>query len=103
MLLHSTAHFLQASAFFLQQLCVESFPHSAAHALQISAHNLHSASLNDEPRTANRAHKEQMSAQSRHRAIHFKWFLSHISMQQVAESSHSTAHAKHASIQLWNL
>ena len=101
--LHSTAHFLHASAQFLQQSWVECFSHSAAHALQRSAQSLHSASLNDEPRASNLAHKAQMSAQSRQRDMHLIWLLSHISMQHVAQSSHSTAHAIHASIHDWLL
>jgi hypothetical protein len=96
---HSTAHFLHASAHFLQQSCVECFPHSAAQALQTSAQSLHSASQNDESLAANLAHKAQMSAQSRHSAIHFKWSLLFMLMQQVAQSSHSIAHARQASMQ----
>jgi hypothetical protein len=98
-LAHSTAHFLHASAHFLQQSCVECFPHSAAQALQTSAQSLHSASQNDESLAANLAHKAQMSAQSRHSAIHFKWSLLFMLMQQVAQSSHSIAHARQASMQ----
>ena len=98
-LLHSTAHFLQASAHFLQQACAESFLHSAAQALQRSAQSLQSASQNDEPLAANLAPKAQMSAQSRQSAIHFKWFLSFMLMQQVAQSSHSIEQARQASMQ----
>src|SRR5450759_5126084 len=98
-LLHSAAHFLQASAFFLQQSCAESFSHSAAQALQRSAHSLQSASQNDESLAANLAHKAQMSAQSRQSAIHFKWFLSFKLMQAVAQASHSIEQARQASMQ----
>lgn len=97
-LLHSTAHFLQASAHFLQLLCAESFSHSAAQALQMSSQSLQSASQNDEPLAQNLAHKAQMSAQSRQSAIHFKWFLSFMFMQLVAHFSHSMAHARQASM-----
>ena len=102
-LLHSRAHFLHASAHFLQQSCAESFPHSAAQALHKSAQSLQSASENDESLAANLAHKAQMSAQSRQSEIHFKWLLSFMLMQEVAQSSHSIAHSEHAVIQLWNL
>jgi len=95
----ASAHFLQASAHFLQHSCAESFLHSAAQALQRSAQSLQSASLNDEPLAANLAHKAQMSAQSRQSAIHFKWFLSFMLMQQVAQSSHSIEQARQASMQ----
>lgn len=71
MLPHSTVHFLQTSAHFLQQSCAECFSHSVAHALQRSAQSLHNTSLNDEARASNLAHKAQMSAQSRQRDIHF--------------------------------
>jgi hypothetical protein len=101
MLLHSAAHFLHASAHFLQQSCAESFLHSAAQALQRSAQSLQSASQNDEPLAANLAHKAQMSAQSRQSAIHFKWFLSFMLIQQVAQSSHSIAQARQVSIQFF--
>ena len=98
-LLHSTAHFLQATAFFLQQSGAEGFSHSTAQALQSSAQSLQSKPENDEPLASNLAHRAQMSAQSRQSAIDFKWFLSHMLIQQVAQSSHSMAHARQASMQ----
>src|SRR5450759_2581798 len=98
-LLHSAAHFLQASAHFLQQSCAESFSHSAAQAIQRSAQSLQSASQNDDPLAANLAHKAQMSAQSRQSAIHFKWFLSFRLMPCDAQTSHSIAQARQASMQ----
>ncbi len=98
-LLHSTAHFLHALAVFLQQSGAEGFSHSAAQATQSSAQSLQRAAANDEPLASNLAHRAQMSAQSRQSAIAFKWFLSHMLIQQVAQSSHSMAHAKQASMQ----
>ena len=98
-LLHSTAHFLQALAVFLQQSGAEGFSHSTAQAAQSSAQSLHSASQNDEPLASNLAHRAQMSAQSRQSAIDFKLFLSLRLIQQVAHSSHSMAHARQASMQ----
>ena len=103
MVLHSAAHFLHASAHFLQQSCFESFPHSAAQALQRSEQSLQSASENVESLAANLAHKAQMSAQSRHSEIHFKWFLSFMLIQLVAQSSHSIAHSEQAVTQLRDL
>ncbi len=110
MLMHSTAYYeqasahrSQASAHFLQQSCVESFLHSAAQALQRSTQSLQSASQNDDPLAANLAHKAQMSAQSRQSAIHFKWFLSFMLMQEVAQSSHSIAQARQASMHFFEL
>ncbi|MDZ4759046.1 MAG: hypothetical protein SGJ10_13035 [Bacteroidota bacterium] len=100
MLAHASAHFLQAAAHLLQQSCADSFSHSAAQALQISAQSLQRAFVNSEPLASNLAHKAQMSAQSRHKAIHFKWSLSFMPMQCVAQLSHSITHAKHASIHL---
>lgn len=97
-LLHSTAHFLQALAVFLQQSGAEGFSHSVAQATQTSIQSLHSASQNDEPLASNLAHRAQMSAQSRQSAIDFKLFLSFRLMQQVAHSSHSVAHTRQASM-----
>jgi len=98
-LLHSTAHFLQALTVFLQQSGAEGFSHSVAQATQTSIQSLHSASQNDEPLASNLAHRAQMSAQSRQSAIDFKLFLSFMLMQQVAHSSHSMAHIRQASMQ----
>ena len=95
----AAAHALQAAAHFLQQSCAESFSHSAAQALQMSAHNLQIAVQKDESRAQKRAHKAQMSAQSRQRLIHFKWSLLTKPIHMVAQLSHSTIHAKQASIQ----
>ena len=97
-LLHSTAHFLQALSVFLQQSGAEGFSHSAAQATQSSVQILQSALENDEPLASNFAHKAQMSAQSRQSAIDFKLFLSFRLMQQVAHSSHSMAHTRQASM-----
>ena len=98
-LLHSTAHFLQAPAIFLQQSGAEGFSHSAAQATQSSIQSLQSVPENDEPLASNLAHRAQMSAQSRQSAIDIKLFLSFRLMQQVAHSSHSMAHARQASMQ----
>ena len=99
-LLHSTAHFLQALTVILQQSGAEGFSHSVAQTTQTSIQSLHSASHNDEPLASNLAHRAQMSAQSRQSAIDFKLFLSFRLMQQVAHSSHSMAHARQALMQL---
>ena len=100
MLAHASAHFLQAAAHDLQQPWADSFSHSAAQALQIFAHNLQSASVNAEPLASNLAHNAQMSAQSRQSAMHLRCSLSFMPIQCVAQRSHSTAHAKQASIHL---
>jgi len=96
----ASAHFLQAAAHDLQQSWADNFPHSAAQALQISAHSLQRALVNAEPLASNLAHRAQMSAQSRQSAMHVKCSLSFMPMQWVAQLSHATAHARHASIHL---
>jgi hypothetical protein len=102
-LLHSTAHFLQALTFILQQSCTACFSHSVAQTIQTSIQSLRSAAQNDEPLASNLAHKEQMSAQSRQSAIHFKWFSSFKLMQQVTHSSLSMTQARQASMQFLEL
>ena len=96
-----SAHFLQASAHALQDswwaACLE---HSFEQAAQISAHKACKLASNCEPLASKRAHKAQISAQSRHNMIHS---LFPDATQSVKQVSHVMTQAKQASMQFFEI
>lgn len=101
MLLHASAHLRHASAHFLQCSICECFSHSTAQAVHISAHRLQICFANSLPPAIASIAKRQMAAQSwSNRMQRANILMSCSPRQALAQCLHSTAHSKHAAIQL---
>ena len=101
---HSSAHLRHACAHNLQCSICWCFSHSSAHASQNSAHVLQICFTNSLSLDINWEAVQQTEAQSRSNWMHRSNIFTSCSLrQEVAHSSHDSAQALQASMQVWYL